>query len=263
MRVCMQLMKLITPFAQISNGLKLLIFVQAIFFISIWILLPNRILPSPFEIANAWHRLASTQGLLLELINSAQTIWMAILWSSLISFSITCLSTTSLFKPLSKWATAFRFLGFAGVTYLFTLWTDSQSQLKLWLLVFGMTPFLLTNCLAISSSITQEDIDYAKTLGLSDWRIVYEILFRGHLDEFLDLTRQNAAIGWTLLSMVEGITLAEGGIGALLIKQNRQMNLDGIFAIQITILLYGINQDIILKYIREFICPYIRISQVK
>lgn len=43
--------------------------------------------------------------------------------------------------------------------------------------------------------------------------------------------------------MVEGITRSEGGIGALLLNQNKYFNLSAVFAIQLTILAYGILQD--------------------
>lgn len=252
------------PFSQTDKSvINILAFGQGAILILLWCLSPTGIIPSPIEIIHAWHNLASTQGLLVELFNSLTTIWYALFWSTLISLGIAIFSSTAFFKPVSHWITAFRFLGFAGITFLFTLWTDTGSELKIWLLTFGMTAFLLTNVLALVDSVSQEQIDYAHTLRMNGWQMVYEILMRGKLDEVLDLIRQNAAIGWTLLSMVEGIVRSEGGIGALLLNQSKHLHLNAIFAIQLTILVYGLFQDKILKYLRFIICPYAKLEVIK
>jgi ABC-type nitrate/sulfonate/bicarbonate transport system permease component len=251
--------KLFTPFSA-NDGLKILTVTQAIAFLFIWFVFPSKVIPDPLEILRAWHVLAAQQGLLVELFNSAKTITIAILLSTIITLVITCLSTMRFFKPVAQWLTALRFLGFAGITFVFTLWTNSGAELKIWLLTFGMTAFLLTNVLAMVNEELehQENIDYCKSLHLPKWRIVYEILIRGKIDDILDLVRQNAAIGWTLLSLVEGLVRSEGGIGALLLNHSRHLHLSSIAAIQLTILLYGVTQDISLRYIRRLVCPWIK-----
>ena len=47
--------------------------------------------------------------------------------------------------------------------------------------------------------------------------------------------RQNAAMGWMMLTMVEGISRSEGGVGAMLLNQNKHFHLSAVFAIQLTI----------------------------
>ena len=246
-----------------SNNFKLLAVIQAIIFLILWSIIPSQTIPTPIEILSAWHELASAQGMLVELFNSSITVLKAIALSSMITLLMAMLATAAIFKPVVTWGTAFRFLGFAGITFLFTMWTGGGSQLKLWLLTFGMTAFLLTNVMAVIESITQDEIDYARTLRLDGWKITYEVAFRGKLDEFLDLIRQNAAIGWTMLSMVEGLVRSEGGIGSLLLNQSKHLHLSSIFAIQLTILVYGISQDWFLKYLRELACPYVKLSTVR
>lgn len=255
---------LLKPFEFITNlNFRVLALTQAAILVGLWFVIPSQTIPNPLEILGAWHDLASEQGMLVELFNSSITVLKAIALSSAITICLAMLATASIFKPIVTWGTSFRFLGFAGITFLFTMWTGGGSQLKLWLLTFGMTAFLLTNVMAVLDSITQEEIDYARTLRLDGWKITYEVAFRGRLDEYLDLIRQNAAIGWTLLSMVEGLVRSEGGIGSLLLNQSKHLHLSSIFAIQLTILLYGITQDWFLKYMREIACPYVKLSTVR
>ena len=251
-------MKYLIPFADVGSSFKLIALIEAAILITLWFIAPLSLIPTPFEIAVAWNTMASEQGLLVELFNSAVTIAKALFLSAIISFGIAYLSTAALFRPLSRWLTALRFLGFAGITFFFTMWTSSGAELKALMLTFGMTVFLLTNAMSMVESITQDQVDYARTLRLSTWRTLWEVGIRGKLDEALDLIRQNAAIGWVMLSMVEGLVRSEGGIGAMLLNQNKHLHLAAIFAIQLTILAYGILQDIGLRHLRLLTCPYIK-----
>lgn len=234
---------------------------QAILCLVLWSFFPISAVPTPIEIVGAWHKMATNEGLLYELFISATTILKAIGLAALISFGLAYLTTAIVFKPVVTWMTSMRFLGFAGITFLFTLWTSNSGELKLWLLTFGMTVFLLSSALAMVNSVTQEQIDYARTLQLDGWQITWEIVVRGKLDEAIDIIRQNAAVGWTLLSMVEGLSRSEGGIGAMLLMKGKYLNLNELFAIQLTILGYGIFQDAALRYFRLVICPYIEANR--
>ncbi len=253
--------KIFKPFE--GGHIKLMIAIQAVVLILVWILAPHSLLPSPLEVGSAFDNLAKNEGLLVELINSIGTITKALIYSSILAASIAYCSTMVLFKPISKGVASLRFLGFAGITFMFTMLTSSGGELKVLLLTFGMTVFQLTNMLSVVESITQADVDYARTLRLSPARTVYEILIRGKSHDFFDIIRQNAAIGWTLLSMVEGLVRSEGGIGSLLLNQSKHLHLSSIFAIQLVILFYGIFQDYVLGMIRLQLCPYLKYINAK
>lgn len=243
-------------------SLKFIILAQLVLLACVWCVLPlDTGVPSPVSIASSWDHLALTDGLLVELFNSIVTIWKALILSAIISFVVAYLTTADIFKPAGSFISSLRFLGFTGLTYLFTLWTSNGNQLKLALLTFGMTVFLTRSTVDEVKSVPLEQIDYARSLGLKGWRITYEIVVRGRLHTMLDLVRQNAAIGWTLLSMVEGLVRSDGGIGTLLLNQNKYFNLSAVFAIQLTILAYGIMQDIGLDYIRRLVCPYAELNR--
>ena len=227
-----------------------------------WALAPESTgIPSQLSIVSSWNTLALQQGLLVELFNSTVVIWKALFLSAFISIGIAALTTADIVKPLGTFVVSMRFLGFAGLTFLFTLWTSNGSQLKLALLTFGMTVFLTRSTIDVVKSIPQTDIDYARSLGLNGWRLTWEVVVRGKSADMMDLVRQNAAVGWTLLSMVEGLVRSEGGIGALLLNQNKYFNLSAVFAIQLTILAYGIIQDMGLSYLRSVMCPWTKFNR--
>jgi len=227
-----------------------------------WALAPaSSGVPSQVSIANSWNSLALQQGLLVELYNSIAVILKALFLSAVLSVGLAALTTADLFKPLGTFIASLRFLGFAGLTFLFTLWTSTGSQLKLLMLTFGMTVFLARSTIDVVKSIPQSDIDYARSLGLSGWRLTWELVLRGRLADMLDLVRQNAAMGWTMLTMAEGLVRSEGGVGTLLLNQNKYFNLSAVFAIQLTILSYGIIQDLGLNYLRGVLCPWTKLNR--
>jgi len=235
---------------------------QLVILLGLWCVAPSSTgLPSPLGVFEAWNTLATTKGLLVELFSSMKVIGYALVLSTLISWSIACLSTADLFKAFGNFVSALRFLGFAGLTFLFTLWTSSQLELKVSLLTFGMTVFLARSMIDVVRSVPLTEIDYARSLGLSGWKLTYELMLRGKSGDMLDLVRQNAAVGWTLLAMVEGITRSDGGIGAMLLNSNKYFNLNDVFAIQLTILSYGLAQDYLLSLLRLAVCPWTRLNR--
>ena len=78
---------------------------------------------------------------------------------------------------------------------------------------------------------------------MSEWRVVWEVVILGTADQAIEVLRQNAAIGWMMLTMVEGISRSEGGVGAMLLNQNKHFRLAEVFAIQVSILMVGLVQD--------------------
>lgn len=243
-----------TPFS--SAHIKALVIIQALIAVTLWMSGGSGALPSPMDVAKAWHYLVRTQGLVVELWESIKVLLLALLASSVLSILIAAIGTAPMFMPVVQFSSLLRFLGFAGLTYLFMLITNDSYQLKLSLLVFGITVMMVTAMMAEVRAIPQQAVDHCKTLGMKHWRITYELVLLGKADVFLDLVRQNAAVGWTLLTMVEGLTRSQGGIGALLLNQNRYFQLSGVFAIQLTILLYGVGQDFLLGKLKEVLCPY-------
>jgi NitT/TauT family transport system permease protein len=128
--------------------------------------------------------------------------------------------------------------------------------LKLSLLVFSVSVFFVTGMADVIESIPKEKFDLARTLRMGEWRVVWEVIVLGQVDKAFDVLRQNAAIGWMMLTMVEGIVRSEGGVGTILLDQNHHFRLAAVFAIQLTILLLGLMQDYGIGLTKNMLCPY-------
>ena len=89
---------------------------------------------------------------------------------------------------------------------------------------------------------------------MSKWRAVWEGIILGRFHAVLESLRQNAAMTWMMLTMVEGISRAQGGIGAMLLNEQKHYDLPVVWGIQVVILICGIFQDMIIGFFRNH-CP--------
>ncbi len=243
--------RLISP-----RTMQLLALIEALIALVIWINSPFKVLPRPMEVVGALRELWTTQGL-------GQDIWVsfalnieALAWSTLISLGLAYLTVVPIFRPLVAAVSKGRFLSLVGFTFVFTLMLHGGHELKVALLVFAVTVFYVTSMAAVVAAVPKEAFDHARTLRMSEWRVVWEVVVLGTADRAFEVLRQNAAIGWMMLTMVEGIVRVEGGVGAALINQNKYLRLDHVFAIQLVILFVGLVQDYGIGLARQLVCPY-------
>jgi NitT/TauT family transport system permease protein len=174
----------------------------------------------------------------------------------LISLILAYLTVIPAFRPIVAGVSKGRFLSIVGFTFVFTLIFGGGHPLKTALLVFGVTVFYVTSMASVIASIPREDFDHARTLRMSEWRVVWEVVVLGTADKAFEVLRQNAAMGWMMLTMVEGIVRSEGGVGAMLLSESHHFRLAEVFAIQLAILLVGLFQDYGIGAARAAICPY-------
>jgi NitT/TauT family transport system permease protein len=255
------LLDVFLPNRVVSPGaMRIVIVVQVVIALLIWLNSPFKALPRPNEVLSALQKLWMGQGLGQELAISFQLNLEAIALSTLISLGLAYLTVLPFFRPLVVALSKGRFLSLVGFTFVFTLMVGGGHPLKLSLLVFGMTVFYVTSMAAVVAEIPKEQFDYARTLRMSEWRVVWEVVILGTADKAFEILRQNAAIGWLMLTMVEGISRAEGGVGAMLLNQQKHMNLAEVFAIQVVILFVGLVQDYVIGLIRQVVCPYAHLT---
>lgn len=239
-----------------SAAMRLIILAQLAVALAFWWSSPLEVLPNPVEVAVALRTLWFDQGLGRELWTSFTTNLQALFLTLVISLVLSYLTVVPIFRPIADAVAKGRFLGLIGLSFVFTLLVGGGHQLKVALLVFGMTVFFVTSMANVVASIPRETFDHARTLRMSEWRTVWEVVVLGTGDKALEVLRQNAAIGWMMLTMVEGIVRSEGGVGAMLLNQNKHFRLPEVFAIQLLILFVGILQDYGLGVLRRVLFPY-------
>jgi NitT/TauT family transport system permease protein len=250
-------MNLFTPNKFLSKkSVQILIFSQLSFLILFWFFSPFVFLPKPTEVYQSFIELWQYDALAQELITSLFLSIESILISIVVSLGLSYLSTIPFFRPAIAVVGKLRFLSLVGLSFFFTLMTSTGHQLKVSLLVFSISVFFVTGMADVISCIPKEQYDLARTLRMNDWQVLWEVVILGQIDKGFDVLRQNAAVGYMSLTMIEAMSRSEGGIGALLLNSNRHFHLSEVFAIQLLILIIGLTQDGVIGYAKKLICPY-------
>jgi NitT/TauT family transport system permease protein len=229
-------------------------------FAIVWSTYPSPIMPKPLELIPAFRDLIH-EGMLREVLVSFITLCETMLIASCVTFILAILTTIPVFRPGVRGATALRFMSFAGLTLLFTLMTGGGHWLKLALLTFAVGGFMLTSKVAVVANIPRSEYDHARTLYASEWRVTWEVVILGKMDQFIESVRQNAAIVWMALPAVEKLVMAEGGFGTLLFREERHFNMEEVFAIQLTVFAIAIFQDYLFGVVKFWLCPHAKLNK--
>ena len=228
----------------------------------VWLASPWQSLPGPGEVWRALGELWWKGGMGPEMFTTLKLITHALLLTITISMALSYLTVIAFFRPLVEAICKLRFLGLTGLVFPLTLLTGGGYALKVVLLTFGMTTFFVTAMAQTVMEIPREQFDYLRVIGASEGRIIWEVVVRGTLDKAFDVTRQNLAMGWAMITMVEGISRAEGGIGALILNQNKHFHLAEVYAILIAILGLGLLLDYLMGVAVRLLCPYVSFDRM-
>lgn len=239
----------------LKSTVKMFIALEVALFVLLWVFSPFSLLPTLGEVWRAFTE-QWFDGLPGDLLISIFANFVAIGISCVISLGLAYLTVLAGFRPIVMFLTKLRFLSLIGLSFFFTMATRSGYQLKISLLVFSISVFFLTGMADVIESIPKEQYDLARTLRMGPWRTVWEVVVLGQIDKAFDVLRQNAAIGWMMLTMIESMVRSEGGIGARLSTANKHFYLSAVFAIQITMLLTGLCQDYGIGVTKRMCCPY-------
>jgi NitT/TauT family transport system permease protein len=229
----------------------------------LWSASPWASLPGPGEVVRAFGTLWWQQGMGPELFSTMKLICHATLLTVAISMALSYASIIAFFRPLVDAISKLRFLGLTGLVFPFTLLTGGGYALKVWLLTFGMSTFFVTAMAQSVLEIPREQYDYMRVMGAGEGRIFWEVVVRGTLDKALDTLRQNLAMGWAMITMVEGISRAEGGVGALILNQNKHFHLAEVYAVLIAILVLGLLLDYLMALAVRVLCPHVLLQRVR
>lgn len=235
--------------------MQILLLGQIVLLLIWWQFVTPDIIPKPSEILSSlkdlWEDGFGVQ-IFISLTFYAQALFIATIFSLLLTYS----TAMAFFRPIgSAWA-RLRFLGMVGLPFIASRFIHGVHEIKLALMVFAISVFMVTGMLDVVASIPKEKYDLARTLRFNEWQVLWEVEILGRIDVMFDVIRQNAAIGWMMIAMIEGLFKSEGGVGAMLEIQNHQFQLVAIFAIAATVLVVGTLQDYLLGVIKNGCCPY-------
>jgi sulfonate transport system permease protein len=248
------------PFAIVSKRVFVtMVALQVLFILGVWQLSPGGLIPGPLRVLEALGQLLTTRLLFDNLFASLLLTLKALVYSIALTLLFSYLSVLPFFHSIAQFIVKCRYLTLTGLIFIFTLLTRDGSALKLGLLVFGIVPFFTTSFLSVIIRTPAQEFELCQTLGYSRWQTLYEVIVVGKADQVLEIVRQNFAIAWMMITMVEGLSMSEGGIGALLIKYNKYNDLTHVLALQGVIFGLGLCFDYLLGALRRWFFVYTKL----
>jgi NitT/TauT family transport system permease protein len=250
------------PFGSISKQtVIIMVTMQVIITLLVWQTTSNGLIPKPTSIAAAFGQLITSKLLLDNMLVSLALTLKAMLYSIIITLFFAYASVIPFFKTIAQFIVKCRYLTLTGLIFVFTLLTKDGSALKLSLLIFGIVPFFTTSFLSVIVNIDKQEFELCKTLGYNNWQTLYEVIIVGKADQVFEILRQNFAISWLMITMVEGLSMSEGGIGSLLIKFNKYNDITNVIALQLVIFMIGLGFDYLLGTTRHWLFPHSKLKQ--
>jgi len=250
------MISIFTPNKVVSTTTKTLIITSwAVVLLVVWSVFKPTIFPSPLEIIAALPTVWS-EGIAAELWASLWVNIEALGLSTLLGLPLSYLFRIPAANPAAAFVSKLRFIGPAVFFLPLLFLTSNGHQVKVLLITLGELFYFVTTMSGVVGAIPEYRFDDARTLRMSEWLSVWYVVIRGTLVETFNAIRDNAAMGWAMLMFVEGVVRSEGGVGVMLLNQEKHVNLANVWAIIIVIFLTGIVQDYIINLTKEMACPY-------
>ena len=161
---------------------RFIVVFQVAVLLLVWATSTYVFLPKPMDVWRAFLDLWNHEGLGQELIVSFLLNVQAIAWATVISLVLAYLTVVPFFQPIVAAISKGRFLGMVGLTFFFTIIFASGHQLKVSLLVFGVSVFFVTTMIDVVAQVPKEKFDLARTLRMGEWRVVWEVIVLGRAD---------------------------------------------------------------------------------
>ncbi len=254
------LKRIFTPNQSVTNTATTQIYIVYVILIGLfwsWSANNSTYFPSPLDLSQRIINLFQYESLGHHLIKSFILSVFSMFLTLILSLTIVYASTIPAFRPIGFIFSKGRFLTLKGISVILLLLLPSGFVFKAVILAFSISVYFVTSMISELLTIEKEKFTHARTLGMSEWRVLYEVVILNKLDRVIDTVRQTNAISWMMIATVESYFIGEGGVGALLEKKGRFLtNLPDIIAIQVVILIVAIFLDQLLAFIKNLLCEW-------
>jgi NitT/TauT family transport system permease protein len=221
-------------------------------------LLPEIFMPGPVTVTERLWRWWQEEGFSSDLSISVWRVSVGFFISVVTALPLALLAGT--FRPiqilLEPLMDFIRYMPAVAFIPLAMLWFGIGEPAKIAIIFIG-TFFQMVLMMADDvRRVPIAQIEAAQTLGASRREAVFMVILRSALPSLLDTCRITLGWAWTYLVVAE-IVSANEGLGYAILKAQRFLQTDKIFAGIIVIGLIGLLQDQALRQLRRLIFPYL------
>ena len=226
--------------------------------VTIWWSIPPSILPSPARVITSFPELHFQDELVRHSFHSIKLNFLGYAEAVAISLPLGFIvGLLPLFRALfERPVMAMRYLPLSAVLGPFILWFGIGSNMKIQFLALGIVVYLLPTVVQRIDEVNQTSVNTVSTLGATKWQLVKSVFIPDVTSRVFEDIRILVAISWTYIIIAEVVNRQEGGIGALIFTVARQSRMDKVFACLIVIVLIGVAQDRVFKFLDKKLFPF-------
>jgi NitT/TauT family transport system permease protein len=218
----------------------------------------STLLPGPLKVLKAWATLFTERGFAVDVAQSVKRIFLSFGIAMLVALPLGMLMGA--FTPVAGFLNAlvspFRYLPAPSFVPLLLMWLGTGDNQKIALLVIGVVFFLTSLFMDNTRAVSAELVECSRTLGATRAKVLWHVLLPAALPTYVDTARQMLAVSWTYLVIAE-IVAATDGIGAMMMRAKRFVQVDDIMAGILTIGLLGLLTDTLIRLIHRLCFRYL------
>jgi len=213
---------------------------------------PDRFLPSPGETWSAGLEMARSGDLWRDTVASVQRVVSGFGVAVAVSVPLGLLMGTfragqAVFEPVIA---LLRYLPASAFIPLLTIWLGLGEPSKIAVLVIGVVFFNTLMTADVVRNVPRELIDVSYTLGARRTEVIGKVIVPHALPGMIDAMRVNAAAAWNFVVVAE-LVASTSGLGYRIVRVQRFLQTDRIFAVLVVIGVIGLCIDIALRLLRD------------
>lgn len=214
-------------------------------------------MPSPTAVWNSLVDMAKDGTLLEHCYVSTKRVMVGWLWSAVAALPIGMLMARSkkfsaIIQPVIEFVRYLPVVALVPLTLLYLGIEENQKYVIIFLGTFFQLVLMVSDTV---SSIDKNMINAARTLGASKLQVYTEVIFPAALPGLMDDFRLTIGWAWTYLVVAEMVA-ASAGLGYIILKSQRFLATDVIFAGLIMIGVIGLITDFLLRILTKLVVPW-------
>ena len=214
-------------------------------------------LPSPLAVARRIVELYQDGSLWANCFESTTRVVVGWFWSVVVALPCGMLMANSrkfsaFIQPIIEFARYLPVVALVPLTLLYLGIDETQKYTIIFLGTFFQLVLMVCDTV---SDVDVNLINAAKTLGASKWQVYGEVILPAALPGLMDDFRLTIGWAWTYLVVAEMVA-AQNGLGYMILRSQRYLATDTIFAGLILIGLIGLVTDFLFRVLTRIVAPW-------
>ena len=214
-------------------------------------------MPSPTDVWNSLVSMAGDGSLAEHCFLSTKRVMVGWFWSAVIALPVGMLMARSqkfsaIIQPIIEFVRYLPVVALVPLTILYLGIDENQKYVIIFLGTFFQLVLMVCDTV---SSIDKNMINAARTLGADKLQVYTQVIFPAALPGLMDDFRMTIGWAWTYLVVAEMVA-ASAGLGYIILKSQRFLATDVIFAGLIMIGVIGLITDFLLRILTKMIVPW-------